>query len=220
MAKKQTKQDEQLENVQDALSTSGRWIEKNQNLLTWIVLGILALAVVVMLINNYVVKPHRAAADEENAIAMTYFMQNNYEVALNGNENDCMGFAAIADKYNNKAGDLAAYCAGVCCYQMGNFEDAIDYLKGFSTDEVNFQAASEQLLGDAYVQTEDFAKAAACFEKVGAMNHAVLSPMSLMKAARAYKALGQEDKAIKAYKAVKDNYPMSEEAAEAEKYIY
>lgn len=219
MAKKTTKEDAQLENVQEALSTSGRWIEENQKLLTWIVLGILGVALIVMLINNYVIKPKQAEANEANAVAMTYFMQNNYEVALNGNDDDCIGFAAINDDFNGKAANLAAYCAGVCCYQLGNFEEAIDYLKSYSTDEVNFKAAAQQLLGDAYVQTEDYAAAAAAFEKVGGMGHEVLSPMSLLKAANAYEALGEAAKAQKAYKAIKDNYPLSEQAAEAEKFL-
>lgn len=216
MAKNSTKkQDEQLENVQEALSTSGRWIEEHQNLITWVILGILAVALCIWLVRAYVLEPKKEQASNENAVAMTYFMQQDFETALNGNDDDCMGFAAIADKYHNQEGQLAKYCAGVCSYQLGNYDDAISYLKSYSTKEKSYAAASKQLLGDAYVQTDQLDKAAQCFEQVGAMKHDVLSPMSLLKAARAYEALGQKEAAKKAYKAIMDEYPQSEAAQTA-----
>lgn len=216
MAKNSTKkQDEQLENVQEALSTSGRWIEEHQNLITWVILGILAIALCIWLVRAYVLEPKKEQASNENAVAMTYFMQQDYETALNGNDDDCMGFAAIADKYHNQEGQLAKYCAGVCSYQLGNYDEAIGYLKSYSTKEKSYAAASKQLLGDAYVQTDQLEKAAQCFEQVGAMKHDVLSPMSLLKAARAYEALGQKEAAKKAYKAIMDEYPQSEAAQTA-----
>ncbi len=216
MAKNSTKkQDEQLENVQEALSTSGRWIEEHQNLITWVILGILAIALCIWLVRAYVLEPKKEQASNENAVAMTYFMQQDYETALNGNDDDCMGFAAIADKYHNQEGQLAKYCAGVCSYQLGNYDEAIGYLKSYSTKEKSYAAASKQLLGDAYVQTDQLEKAAQCFEQVGAMKHDVLSPMSLLKAARAYEALGQKEAAKKAYKAIMNEYPQSEAAQTA-----
>lgn len=218
MAKDTKKQDEQLENVQEALSTSGRWIEENQNLISWVVLGILAVALCVWLIKSYVIEPKVEQAGNENAVAMTYFLQQNYEVALNGNDDDCMGFAAISDKYHNQPGKLAAYCAGICNYQLGNYEEAIEYLQKYSSKEKTTAAAAKQLLGDAYVQTDQLDKAAKCFEEVGAMDHGILSPMSLMKAAHVYQEQGNEAAARKAYNTIKEKYPQSNEAQTAAIY--
>ena len=218
MAKTTKKQDEQLENVQEALSTSGKWIEDNQNLISWVILGILVVAVGIWLINNYVVKPKLEAANNENAIAMTYFLQKDYEVALSGND-ECIGFAAIADQYHNKAGRLAKQCAGECCYHLGRYEEAIDYLKGYKSKDFNAEAAAKQLLGDAYVQVDDFENAAKCFEAVGAMGHNILSPMSLLKAARTYEAMEMTDKAMQAYKTIVEKYPDSEAANTASLYV-
>ena len=209
------KQDEQLENVQEALSTSGRWIEDHQNLITWVIFGILAVALCIWLVRAYVIEPKKEQASNENAVAMNYFLQQDFATALNGNDDECMGFAAIADKYHNQAGELARYCAGVCSYQLGNYEDAIDYLSAYSTKEKSYAAASKQLLGDAYVQVDELEKAAHCFEQVGAMKHEVLSPMSLLKAARVYEELGNKEAAKKAYKAIMDSYPQSEAAQTA-----
>ncbi|MBQ7210359.1 MAG: tetratricopeptide repeat protein [Paludibacteraceae bacterium] len=218
MAKKTQKQDEQLENVQEALSTSGKWIEDNQNLISWVILGILVVAVGIWLINAYVIKPKRVAADNENAIAMTYFMQKDYEVALSGND-ECMGFAAIADKYSNKGGELARFCAGECCYHLGRYDEAIEYLKSYKTKDLNYAAASKQLLGDAYVQIDDTENAIKCFAQVGEMGHDILSPKSLLKEAVVYESLEQHDKALKVYQTIIEKYPNSEEANTASLYV-
>ena len=58
----QNKQDENLENVQEALSASGQWIEKNQNALTWCVTIIVLVVCGIIALNTYVWKPKAAAA--------------------------------------------------------------------------------------------------------------------------------------------------------------
>ena len=52
--KKQTVEDQNLENVQEALNTTSVWIEKNQNKLTWAVTIIVALVVGALALNTYV----------------------------------------------------------------------------------------------------------------------------------------------------------------------
>ena len=84
--KKQTVEDQNLENVQEALNTTSVWIEKNQNKLTWVVTIIVALVVGVLALNNYVIKPKAVEANDENAKAVVYFMQGDLEKALNGDD--------------------------------------------------------------------------------------------------------------------------------------
>ena len=60
MAKKKqefVKQDEQLQEVNEALTGAGKWIEDNANLISWIVCGIAIVVMGVIAINNYVIKP-------------------------------------------------------------------------------------------------------------------------------------------------------------------
>ncbi len=130
MAKKnQNVQDENLENVQEALSASGQWIEKNQNLLEWLVVGIIVVVCGCIAINNYVIKPKAAEAQNETAKAVVYFSHGQWEQALNGDDADCLGFQEIADKYRRyQAGELAALYAGICNYKLGNYEEAADDL--------------------------------------------------------------------------------------------
>lgn len=76
MAKKKlTKQDEQLESVNEALSRSERWIEENQKMLTIVVTAIVVVVFAVIAVNQWVIKPNKVAASNDNAQAEAYFEQ-------------------------------------------------------------------------------------------------------------------------------------------------
>ena len=223
MAKKKeevVKQDEQLEEVNEALTGAGKWIEDHANLLTWIVCGIAVVVMGVIAINNYVIKPHAQEASNENAKAAAYFMAGDFDKALNGDDAECIGFAAIADEYKHyQQGELAALYAGICYFEKGEYEEAAKYLKRFDADDVNIDPAAHQLLGDAYVELQEYGKAAKAFEAAAESGNELIAPMSLKKAGLVYMHEGQKAKALKAFQAIKENYPSSAEAQDIDKYI-
>ena len=218
--KKQTVEDQNLENVQEALNTTSAWIEKNQNKLTWAVTIIVAIVVGVLALNTYVIKPKAVEVSNENAKAVTYFMQGDWEKALNGDDAECIGFQAIADEYKcYQGGKLAALYAGICYYQLGQYEDAAAYLSKFSADDLTIEPAALQLLGDAYVQLEEYGKAAKAFEAAAKSGNDIIAPMSLKKAGFVHLELGNKVAAKKAFETIKADYPASTEAQDIEKYI-
>lgn len=218
--KKQTVEDQNLENVQEALNTTSAWIEKNQNKLTWAVTIIVAIVVGVLALNTYVIKPKAVEVNNENAKAVTYFMQGDWEKALNGDDAECIGFQAIADEYKcYQGGKLAALYAGICYYQLGQYEDAAAYLSKFSADDLTIEPAALQLLGDTYVQLEEYGKAAKAFEAVAKSGNDIIAPMSLKKAGFVHLELGNKAAAKKAFETIKADYPASTEAQDIEKYI-
>ena len=221
MAKKKvTVEDQNLENVQEALNTTSAWIEKNQNKLTWAT-TIIALAVTgVLALNTYVIKPKAVEVSNENAKAVAYFMQGEWEKALSGDDAECVGFQAIADEYKcYQGGKLAALYAGVCYYKLGQYEDAAAYLSKFSADDLTVEPAALQLLGDAYVQVEEYGKAAKAFEKAAKSGNDLIAPMSLKKAGLVYLEMGNKSAAKKAFETIKADYPAATEAQDIEKYI-
>ena len=221
MAKKDFKKEEQnLENVQEALNTTSAWIEANQNKLTWAITAIVVVVLAVIAINTYVLKPKAQEANNENAKAVVYFTQGNYELALNGDEADCMGFEAIANDYKcSKAGKLAALYAGVCYYQLGDYSAAAEYLAKFSAKDLNIEPAALQLLGDAYVQLQEYNKAAKAFSVAAKSGNELIAPMSLKKLGFVQMELGNNAAALKAFETIKNEYPASLEAQDIEKYI-
>ena len=223
MAKKKqefVKQDEQLQEVNEALSGAGKWIEENSNLISWVVCGIAVVVMGIIAINNYVIKPHALEASNENAKAAVYFQAGDFDKALNGDDAECIGFEAIANEYSfYQQGKLAALYAGICYYEKGEYEEAAKYLKKFSADDLNIDPAANQLLGDAYVELQEYDKAAKAFEAAAKSGNELIAPMSLKKAGIVYLHEDQKAKALKAFKTIKADYPESNEAQDIDKYI-
>ena len=76
-----------------------------------------------------------------------------------------------------------------------------------------------QLLGDAYVQVEEYGKAAKAFEKAAKSGNDLIAPMSLKKAGLVYLEMGNKSAAKKAFETIKADYPAATEAQDIEKYI-
>jgi len=223
MAKKNQefkKQDEQLQEVNEALTGAGKWIEDNSNLISWIVAGIAIVVMAVIALNQYVFKPKALEASNENAKAVVYFMAGDFDKALNGDDAECIGFEAVANEYKlYQQGELAALYAGICYFEKGEYEQAANYLKRFSADDLNIEPAACQLLGDAYVELQEYDKAAKAFEAAAKSGNEIIAPMSLKKAGIVYLHEGKKAQAKRAFETIKSAYPASQEAQDVEKYI-
>ncbi len=222
MAKKNDfkKEDQHLEEVNEALGTTGQWIEKNSKVLSWCILAIVVVVCGLIAINQYVVKPKAVEANNENAKAVVYFLQNDYEKALNGDEAECMGFEQIANDYKfYQPGKLAALYAGICHYELGNYDEAAKYLKKFSAKDFTIDPAASQLLGDAYVELGEYDHAIKAFEAAAKSGNDLFAPMSLKKAGLVYLEQGNKKAAKKAFEQIKSDFPASAEAQDIEKYI-
>lgn len=222
MAKKNDfkKEDQHLEEVNEALGTTGQWIEKNSKVLSWCVLAIVVVVCGLIAINQYIVKPKAVEANNENAKAVVYFLQNDYEKALNGDEAECIGFEQIAGEYKlYQPGKLAALYAGICHYELGNYDEAAKYLKKFSAKDLTIDPAASQLLGDAYVELGEYDHAIKAFEAAAKSGNDLIAPMSLKKAGLVYLEQGNKKAAKKAFEQIKSDFPASAEAQDIEKYI-
>ena len=223
MAKKKqefVKQDEQLQEVNEALTGAGKWIEDNSSLLSWIIAGIAVVVMGIIAINQYIIKPKALEASNENAKAVVYFMAGDFDKALKGDDAECIGFEAIADEYSLfQQGKLAALYAGICHYEKGEFDEAAKYLKKFSAKDLNIAPAASQLLGDAYVELEEYGKAAKAFEAAAESGNEMVAPLSLKKLGILYLHEGENAKAKKAFERIKNEFPASQEAQEVDKFI-
>lgn len=234
MAKKKlSKQDEQLESVNEALSRSERWIEENQKMLTIVVTAVVVAVFAVIAVNLWVIKPNKVAASNDNAPAQVYFEQAQQAVmqgdtakaneyfrkALEGDDAECSGFLEVADNYSNQEAELAALYAGLCYAELGQNEEAAEYLSRFSAKDITVAPAAAMRLGDVYVELDQLDKAAEAFEKAAESENEMIAPMALSKAARVYLKLEDKASARRVLETIKTQYPGTQEANEAEKYL-
>lgn len=201
-------------------TSAAQWIEKNATWISWTILGILIVICGIIALNKYVFAPKAVEANNENAKAVVYFEAGNYKAALEGDDVDCIGFAEIAKKYSHyQPGKLAALYAGISEYQLGNFEEAASYLKKFDAKDLNISPASKVLLGNAYVEFQDYSKAISAFESAASSKNEIIAPMALKKAGIVCIEKGDNKKAVKLFEQIKSDYPMSNEAQDIDKYI-
>ncbi len=235
MAQQNTKQgDERLENVEEALSKTELWIENNQKTLWIILIALLVVAFAIYGITNYNKKrnetaknlsfPQEISFEQEATKAIdfaSYYMENeNYAAALNG-DGEKPGFLEIVDKYGStKAGNLAAYYTGLCYLKQGNYNQAIEYLKKYTNDDKILSGLALSLIGDCYLELGDQQNAVAYYEKACKKNpNEFNTPMFLYKLGMTYEIMGNNAKALEAYKTLKKDFPMSNEAFEINKNI-
>ena len=148
-------------------------------------------------------------------------MQNeDYAKALNG-DGEKVGFLDIVKDYGStKAGNLAAYYAGLCYLKQGDYKNAIDYLKKYSNNDKILSPLALGLIADCYLELGDQQSAVSYYEKAASKNsNEFTSPMHLMKLGMTYEILGNYAKAVETYKTLKKDYPNSSEAFEINKTI-
>lgn len=220
MAKKKSSQDENLVVVQDALSKTEQYIEDNQKSLMIIVGAIIAIAILYLAYTKLYVAPKEQGALAASFRAEKYFDIDSFRLALNGDGGSAEGFLSIIDDYGmTKTGNLANYYAGICYLQMGEFDNAIEYLKAFDSNDEVVSAMALGALGDAYSELDDNDEAVSYYIKAANSDNDFTAPMYLMKAGMVYENQGKYANALKLYEKIKSDYSQSTEGRYIDKYI-
>ncbi len=219
--KKQTKKDDRnIVAVEEALSKSEQFIERNQNSI------IFAVAVIVILIsgyigyNRFVQLPREDSAHEDIFMAEKRFERGEYEKALIG-DLDHLGFLDIITDYRRtKSSNLARYYAGLSHIRLGEYKEGIDYLKRFRTRDQILGSMRYGAIGDAYWELGDLQKAARYYRKAYQYKPDNLTtPAFLFKAGQLYESKGEFSEAIRLYERILKEYTNSNEGRDIEKFI-
>jgi tetratricopeptide (TPR) repeat protein len=213
-------QDAGFEGIELALTKTERFIEQNQKTLIYIVSAIVLLVLVFIGSKRFIIEPREENAAKEMFMAEKFFDKDSFDLALNG-YGTYPGFLQIIDDYGmTKSSKLSKYYAGVCFLNLGDFDNAITYLKRFSTSDILIGASKYSSLGDAYSGNEKYEDAAAAYIKgADKFENNFSSPILLKKAGLVYEELQQYKKAHEIYTRLKQSYPESQEGREMDKYI-
>lgn len=220
MAKRVEHRHEILENpeaIQEKLVGAEMWLESNSKFVIALAIGI-ALAVAGYFGFQFYKSGQNESAQQEMFQAVYHFEADSLDKALNGDGND-LGFLQIIDEYGvTEAANLANYYTGAIYLKQGKFNVARMYLEDFSSDDILVQARAYSLIGDTYMEENNFAEAAKFYAK--AANHQpnkFFSPGYLMKEALAHEKANNLADAKEAYDKIINQYWDSAEYQKARK---
>lgn len=219
---------EVFESLDQTASRSEAFISQYQNFI------LIAVAVVVtgvlgyLAYDSFVAQPKAAEAVNELNQAQYFF-----ELAVNSTESDSLyrlaleggegkyGFLDIIDNYSGTpAAKLATYSAGMAYLNLKEYENAINYLDNFSSDDVMLSALSKGAIGDAFAQLEQPEEAFEYYvQAANASDNAFSTPKYLFKAALLGAQIGKADQALAFFKRIKEEYPQAPEAARVDVQI-
>ncbi len=220
MAKKNSIQKDNLQEIESALTKTEQFIEDNQNKILYF-LGTVAVVVLVYLgTARFVIEPRSKEAGSQMFMAENYFERDSFSLALNGDGN-YLGFLDIIEDYGmTKAAKLARFYAGVSHLRLGEYEEAISMLQKFKTKDLLLGPVKEGSIGDAYLELGNDSRALQQYRKAADLNdNEFTTPIYLMKAAGVLEMQGKFSDALAVYNRIKESFPNTTEGQNIEKHI-
>ena len=220
MAKKKAQQDDNLQELESALTKTERFIEDNQKVITYAVGAIILVVVGYLGFSKFYLQPREEEAQSQMFMAESYFEKDSFNLAINGDGN-YLGFLDIIDEYGmTESANLANYYTGISYLHLGQFEDALDYLKDFKTDDLLLEPIVAGAKGDAYLELGEMDKALKQYEKAYSINdNQLTTPVYMMKAANLLEMMDEPEEALAIYKRIKQEYPDTAEGRMIDRYI-
>lgn len=186
--------------------------------------GALGIVIAVGLVIGYFVYTSQMEQEAQVhlGVAEQALMQGNFEQALYGDDDDfTLGFVQIARNYGRtSAGNLAYYYAAVSEYELGNYEDALEYIKNFSPPRGILGVAPISLHAIILLDLERYEEAAEEFKRAAEWDeNNSTTPYNLFEAAQAHIEAGNNQRAIELLDRIIAEYPNSQQFSRAQRLI-
>lgn len=150
------------------------------------------------------------------------FNKDTINLVLNGGAGITTGVLKIASAYGGTpAGNRANFIAGACYLHNKDFNNAVKYLKGFSSDATQIQTAAYSMLGDAYAELKKNDDALSYYKKAASVNtkDEFMTSEALYRAAAFAESTGDSKEAIDLYQKNKESFPKNIHIAEIDKSL-
>ena len=185
------------------------------------------------MIYKYMFKvPNQEKADKVVFVTQRYFSEFTTATdsaktllaakVLNGDGRNPGALRIINEYSGTPAANLCEYYAGTCYLQLGQFAKCINYLKEFDAngaDQIKSRALG--MMGDASAELNKNDDALDYYQKAAGVNDkdTYTSSEFLFRAALFAQSIGKQKEAIDLFKKLKTEYPLTEKAADADKYL-
>ena len=205
----------------DAVSKSEAFLLKNKKAIIGAIAAIIIIIAAIFAYQNLYKAPREHKAQAALFKGEQYFENDNYEMALNGDSIGFAGFLKVADEFSGtKAANLARAYAGLSLAHLGRYDEAVKELDKFNAKDQMVSPAIKGAMGNCYAQTGNLDKAVDLLMSAAKeADNTSLTPIYLRQAADIYVQQNQLDKALDAYKTIKDKYFNSYQAMDIDKYI-
>lgn len=221
MSKKRVKEELEQDILLDTFSRAQSFYDNNKNT----VIG--AAIALIILIGGSVGYYYYASSQEEEAQqlmgpATQAYLQENYEEALTGSQADfTVGFEQIINNYSiTDAANLAHYYAAVCEYKLGNPQEALNYIEGYSPPDGIMGVGALSFHGVMHTELGNHAEAAEMYVKAAEWDqNDSTTPYNYLEAAKAYRDAGNRSEAQRYAELIVDDYDDSSQATEAQKLL-
>lgn len=208
--------------AEQTISQSEAFFLKYKKAIIAAVIAVVVIIAGIVLYTTYVSGPNEQKASTMLAKGQQYFMEGEYQKALNGDSISFKGVLNVAKEYSStKAGNLANLYAGLCYAQLDKWQEAAQYLEKFDgADDAMISPAAVGALGNAYAHLNQLDKAVSNLKKAAEMaDNNSLSPTFLIQAGEILESQGNKAEALKLYQQVKDKYYNSMQYQSIDAYI-
>ena len=220
MAQKNLKDKEaqRQENIEQTVSATEQFYNEHKKTIWTVVAAVLVVGLGILAYNKFIYQPKCVEAMQQTYPAEMNFQNGEYALALSGDGNN-LGFEDIIAEYGTKSGKAVYLYAGICELQLGNYEEALDYLKKYNGKEPILAGRAKACEGDAYVALGDYEAAVRSYKAAVSCGDNVFAAGYLLKEGSALEALDRKAEALACYKSIEDDYPQSLEAYDIAKHI-
>jgi tetratricopeptide (TPR) repeat protein len=205
------------------LQAESFWKKNQKNIL--IAITVIALAIGGWYAySEFVVKPKEEKAAEALYKVQDFFAKDSSNIVINGdNATGVKGALYVIKTYGGtKSANLAHYYAGISYLKLKDFNNAIKYLKEFSTNAKQIQMAAYTALGHAYAEAGKKEDAVEYYKKAGNAftEDENNTAENLFFAGALLETMNKNKEALELYKTIKEKYPNTDKGYQIDKFIY
>lgn len=210
---------EDPEAIIEKLKDSEEFFQKNKKII-YIAVSVILVAAAGFVFWQYQKSQQNEAAQTEMYNAVFAWEKDSLKLALEGDQKNVIGLNDISEDYSGTdAGNMAKFYSGTALLKQGNFDEAIEKLDGFSSNDLLLQGYVYSLIGDAYMEKKEFDNAAKYYAKASNYKpNKGFTPNYLMKLALAHEQQKEYSNAVDAYERIIKEYPSSRNYNDAKKY--
>jgi tetratricopeptide (TPR) repeat protein len=207
-----------------ALGNLQNWYEKNKKVANTAAIALVAVVGLFVYLKMFYLPAQNTEAQKDILVAANLFEKDSFKLALNGGNFEKVSFKGvkeIADEYGwTKTGNLANYYAGISCLHIGEYDNAIEFLNKFSSDDIMLGTVAIGAIGDANMELNKVDDAIKYYKKAAErQSNDFTTPIYLKKAGMAEEGKGNFAEAVKLYERILMEYNRTTEARDIEKYI-